>query len=1048
MKNLALFSNPQSPRACLGPVLAALTLVVSHVAAQPGVGDCNGNGIPDDQEDQILLSESFETGLPQGWETQGLWHVTDQCAPASTCDGTTFAYYGLDGSCDFDTGATTSGSLLLPPVAVPTSALGAELVFDTATVYVNDLPMDVVSDDGIQDNWVTRSVDLSPFIGQSVNVRFTFDSVDFLFNINRGWQIDRVQLTANGVDCNGNGIPDVCDVFSGFSMDCNANGLPDECEQDCNSNGTPDDCDVTSGSSTDCDGNGIPDECEADCNANGVPDSCDLLVFTSMDCNGNGIPDECDTSSGSSADCNFNSIPDECEVAGTLLDESFEAGLPGDWTATGLWHATDQCSPVSTCEGTFHAYFGQDGTCTFDTGSSEAGILGLPSLSLQPSLLSAELSFCSAHQGESYLDVFDLAIVTVNGIPVDLVSDDPEALDWVVRTVDLGSFIGQEVDIQFEFDSRDQFNNDYLGWQIDRVQVTATSALDCNANDVTDECDIISGASQDCNLNGLPDECELDGNDCDSNGIPDDCDADCNSNGTPDACEAIADCNSNGIPDECELAGNDCNANLIPDECDPDCNTNGLPDDCEAFADCNTNGLPDECELDGNDCDLNGVPDECDTDCNGNGTPDACESFADCNSNGIPDECELAGNDCNSNGIPDECDLDCNANGIPDVCESITDCNTNGVPDECELGGNDCNSNGTPDECEPDCNSNGLPDDCEVITDCNTNGIPDECELAGNDCNANDTPDECDLASNDCNSNGLPDDCEIDCNANGIPDECETITDCNTNGIPDECELVGNDCDSNGVPDECDLDCNANGLPDACESLADCNTNGIPDECELTGNDCDSNGIPDECDPDCNGNGTPDACESFNDCNSNGTPDECDIAMGTSLDTDGNGIPDECQVSVAFCFGDGSGAPCPCGNTGMTGAGCQNSSGPGAMLNATGSNSISADDLGFVATGLIPGQSALLFSGTAQANGGLGVVLGDGLRCVGGSIRRLGVRVPDAFGNALWDPGYASSEGWMSGDTRHFQVWFRDTAGGPCLSGFNLSSGQSVTFGS
>jgi hypothetical protein len=39
---------------------------------------------------------------------------------------------------------------------------------------------------------------------------------------------------------------------------------------------------------------------DGDCNGNGVPDDCDINEGTSNDCNGNGVPDECDTASGNS----------------------------------------------------------------------------------------------------------------------------------------------------------------------------------------------------------------------------------------------------------------------------------------------------------------------------------------------------------------------------------------------------------------------------------------------------------------------------------------------------------------------------------------------------------------------------------------------------------------------------------------------------------------------------------------------------------------------------------------------------------------------------
>jgi hypothetical protein len=86
---------------------------------------------------------------------------------------------------------------------------------------------------------------------------------------------------------------------------------------------------------------------------------------------------------------------------------------------------------------------------------------------------------------------------------------------------------------------------------------------DCNHNGVADRDDIASGTSVDCNGNDIPDECEPQG------------DTDCNGNAASDLCDLYrgtsADCNANGIPDECDIA----------DGSATDCNTNGIPDACE-----------------------------------------------------------------------------------------------------------------------------------------------------------------------------------------------------------------------------------------------------------------------------------------------------------------------------------------------------------------------------------------------------------------------------------------------------------------------------------
>jgi len=147
-----------------------------------------------------------------------------------------------------------------------------------------------------------------------------------------------------------------------------------------------------------------------------------------------------------------------------------------------------------------------------------------------------------------------------------------------------------------------------------------------------------------------------------------------------------------------------------------------------------------------------------------------------------------------------------------------------------------------------------------------------------------------------------------------------------------------------------------------------------------------------------------------------------------------------------YCFGDGSGLLCPCGNDGAPGEGCANSGGLGARLETHGSSSVSLDDLSFQASGLPPGQSALLFQGTVKVNGGLGILFGDGLRCAGGQVIRLGVETADPGGNATWGPGFAASGGWVAGEARYFQVWYRDPLGSPCANAFNLSHGSSVPF--
>ncbi len=148
------------------------------------------------------------------------------------------------------------------------------------------------------------------------------------------------------------------------------------------------------------------------------------------------------------------------------------------------------------------------------------------------------------------------------------------------------------------------------------------------------------------------------------------------------------------------------------------------------------------------------------------------------------------------------------------------------------------------------------------------------------------------------------------------------------------------------------------------------------------------------------------------------------------------------ELGSPFCFGDGSGAPCPCGNGGAAPRGCANSTGSGALLAATGTSSLAANDLVLHASSMPGSTSALLFQGTSPVNGGAGVVFGDGLRCAGGNVTRLGTRAASA-GAASWGPGLPHGIGLPT--TLQFQVWYRNVVG-PCGSGWNLSNGLAVAF--
>jgi hypothetical protein len=112
--------------------------------------------------------------------------------------------------------------------------------------------------------------------------------------------------------------------------------------------------------------------------------------------------------------------------------------------------------------------------------------------------------------------------------------------------------------------------------------------------------------------------------------------------------------------------------------------------------------------------------------------------------------------------------------------------------------------------------------------------------------------------------------------------------------------------------------------------------------------------------------------------------------------------------------------------------GCINSVLSGARLRALGSANTTADTLQLSVTGVPEGNSVLFFQGSTLVAGGAGAVFGDGLRCAGGTVVRLGVKSV-SFGVArypeLGDLSIAQRGFVPAGATRVYQCWYLEGLG-------------------
>ena len=151
------------------------------------------------------------------------------------------------------------------------------------------------------------------------------------------------------------------------------------------------------------------------------------------------------------------------------------------------------------------------------------------------------------------------------------------------------------------------------------------------------------------------------------------------------------------------------------------------------------------------------------------------------------------------------------------------------------------------------------------------------------------------------------------------------------------------------------------------------------------------------------------------------------------------------EAAVPYCFGDGSSTACPCGNASWVGAsaGCVHSLGAAATLRGTGTPSLSADSLTLTAEAM-PTSTALFFEGTSSD----GTSFGDGIRCVAGTVRRLGAKSIQAGAARFPETGDALISTGVSalGGLRHYQVWYRNAASWCTPSTFNLTNALRVVW--
>jgi hypothetical protein len=295
----------------------------------------------------------------------------------------------------------------------------------------------------------------------------------------------------------------------------------------------------------DCDGNGVPDACDLDCNRNLIPDACDLDKRNLADCDADGEPDVCQT--------NPNYL---------LTEEGFGVAYgPGPNGSDFIWlnHFTVQKGHEHiTHISTPWTYFVPDGhpvtLMLYDDpnndGAPHDAVL-LKSISVngfddfgtdlpRKHTIYAIPRTYVGEVGDSFF-VAGFSVCTPTIFPATAFNGANGGHSWAaigpMGSIDISNLSG----LTFPPTPTIKF-------------LLRAYALDCNGNDLWDQCDIDSGFSLDVNLDGLPDECN-----------PQCSEGDLNGTGTVDVDDLLTVINNWGPCD-------------TPDKCAGDATGNGVVD--------------------------------------------------------------------------------------------------------------------------------------------------------------------------------------------------------------------------------------------------------------------------------------------------------------------------------------------------------------------------------------------------------------------------------------------------------------------------------------
>jgi len=176
-------------------------------------GNTSTSSLPatDIEGDPRIINCAVDIGADEVQPATGLWHETaDSLTPGGrifTSECTESWWYGKDSTGDYDTGTANSGTLITPPYNISTGHVFSFWSWEeTENTSGYDIRQLYISTDsgatwqetrnlfGNENQWYKVEIPLASYIGQTAMIKFTFDTVDDLYNHYSGWYLDKIQV--------------------------------------------------------------------------------------------------------------------------------------------------------------------------------------------------------------------------------------------------------------------------------------------------------------------------------------------------------------------------------------------------------------------------------------------------------------------------------------------------------------------------------------------------------------------------------------------------------------------------------------------------------------------------------------------------------------------------------------------------------------------------------------------------------------------------------------------------------------------------------------